>query len=96
MPVLTLTSHAYLAAKNVQIPGRFAPPERLRLSGLLWPEARNRWSETAYVTREHRGNGQVILFADAPNFRGYFHGGERLLLNAIFLGPGFGTRQAFY
>jgi len=38
------------------------------------------------------GDGQIILFAMQPNFRAYCHGGERLLLNAIFFGPGFGTR----
>ncbi len=96
LPVLVDTDFAYLAKSNVQIAGRFAPRERIRLSGLLWPEARERWSETAFVTREGRGSGQIILFADTPNFRGYFYGAERLLLNAIFLGPGFGTSQAFY
>lgn len=96
VPVLIDTDYVYLAKSGVQIAGRFAPPGRIRLSGLLWPEARERWSETAFVAREGRGSGQVVLFADTPNFRGYFHGGERFLLNAIFLGPGFGTRQAFY
>jgi len=96
VPILALTSYAYLTKKNVQVPGRFAAPDGIRLAGLLWPEARERWSETAFATRERRGNGQVILFADEPNFRGYFHGGERLLLNAIFLGPGFGTSPVFY
>jgi hypothetical protein len=33
------------------------------------------------------------MFATDPNFRGYFLGGERMLLNAVLLGPGFGTRQ---
>ena len=57
-------------------------------------EARRRWSETAYATRESAGRGQVILFAGYPNFRAYFHGGQRMLQNAIFLGPGFGTSTA--
>lgn len=96
VPILAQTSYTYLAKSNVQVAGRFAPQDRIRLSGLLWPEARERWSETAFAARERRGNGQVILFADEPNFRAYFHGGERLLLNAIFLGPGFGTSPVFY
>ena len=96
VPMLIDTDCVYLAKSPVQIAGKFAPRDRVRLSGLLWPEARERWSETAFVAREARGNGQVILFADTPNFRGYFHGGERLLLNAIVLGPGFGTSQTFY
>jgi hypothetical protein len=77
---------------GVEAPARFAAAEKIRLSGLLWPEARERWSETIAVSRESVGHGQIILFAVQPNFRAYFHGGERLLLNAIFLGPGFGVR----
>jgi len=96
VPILVDTDCVYLAKGPVEIAGKFAPRDRLRLSGLLWPEARERWSETAFVAREARRNGQIILFADTPNFRGYFYGGERLLLNAILLGPGFGTNQAFY
>jgi len=78
----------------VQVPGRLAPSGQLRLSGLLWSEARARWAETGYVTRESAGRGQVILFASLPNFRGYFHGAERLLINAMILGPGFGAQQS--
>jgi hypothetical protein len=96
VPVMMYSDYAFLAGQKVQVAGRFAGADKIRLSGLLWPEARDRLSETAYATSERRGNGQVVLFAGQPEFRGYFHGSERLLLNAIFLGPGFGTNQAFY
>ncbi|UCG51580.1 MAG: hypothetical protein JSW58_15560 [Candidatus Latescibacterota bacterium] len=96
VPVMVFTDYAYLAKKNIQVAGRFAGVDKIRISGLLWPEARSRWSDTAYATRERVGNGQVVLFAGVPGFRGYFHGSERLLLNAMFLGPGFGTNQVFY
>ncbi|MEJ2719925.1 MAG: M14 family metallopeptidase, partial [bacterium] len=96
VPVMMYSDYAFLAGQKVQVAARFAGADKIRLSGLLWPEARNRLSETAYATSERRGNGQVVLFAGLPEFRGYFHGSERLLLNAIFLGPGFGTNQAFY
>jgi hypothetical protein len=93
VPAFFNSNYAYLTKSNVQVAGRLAPAASMRLSGLLWPEARKRWSETAYLTREGSGRGQVILFASMPNFRGYFHGAERLLLNALFLGPGFGTSR---
>jgi len=94
MPVFVNTGYAYMSqGHRVQVAARFADEKRLRMAGLLWPEARERWSETAYATREAVGNGQVILFAGTPNFRAFFHGGERLLLNALMLGPGMGTRQ---
>ena len=65
---------------------------RLRMSGLLWPEATQRLANSAYVTRESFGRGQIILFATPPAFRGTTRGAERLLLNAVVYGPGFGTQ----
>jgi hypothetical protein len=94
LPVMFNTNYAYMTAGGVQIPGRLAHGDDLRLSGLIWPEARERWGKTAYLTREAKGKGQIILFAAQPNFRGYFYGAERLLLNAMLLGPGFGTRKS--
>lgn len=64
---------------------------RLRMSGLLWPEAASRIANAALVTRESKGRGQVILFAAPPTFRGASRGTERLFLNALVYGPGFGT-----
>ncbi len=93
VPVILYTSYAYMAMDPVEIPARFSDPEILRLSGLLWPEARQRWAETPYITVEHVGKGQIILFAGEPFFRAYFHGSLRFLINAMLLGPGFGTVQ---
>ena len=66
----------------------------LRMSGLLWPEAGERLANAALVTRERKGNGQVILFAASPTFRASTRGTERLLVNAMIYGPGLGTRPA--
>lgn len=63
----------------------------VRMSGLLWPEAAQRIANSAYVTRERSGKGQVILFSGQPNFRGATKGTNRILLNAIVFGPGLGT-----
>ncbi len=90
IPALLNTNRTFVT-KSVLVPARLAPAERLRLSGLFWEEARARWSESVYATRDAVGSGQVIVFVSAPNFRGYFHGAERLLLNALLLGPGCGT-----
>jgi hypothetical protein len=65
----------------------------LRMSGIVWPEAAQRLTNTAYVTRERKGSGQVILFAYSPVFRGSTPGTGRLLLNALIYGPGLGTNQ---
>ena len=72
------------------------PPENdiyLRMSGLLWPEATHRLANAAYLTGETAGDGQVILFADSPNFRASTLGSARLLMNAIVYGPGLGAKQ---
>jgi hypothetical protein len=88
---LMFGSTALLARDPVVAPGRFADAEHLRLAGLLWPEARERWARTAYVTREAKGRGQIILFAGDPAFRGAQEGTQRLLMNSLLLGPGCGT-----
>ena len=64
---------------------------QLRMSGLLWPEAGQRIANSAFLTRESKGHGQIILFAGQPVFRGATLGLNRLLLNAVVYGPGMGT-----
>ena len=91
IPVFFASSYAVLSEDPVQTPVRLESAERIRLGGLLWPEAWERWAETAFVTREKSGKGQIILFAQEANFRAYFLGSGRLMLNALFLGPGMGT-----
>jgi hypothetical protein len=64
---------------------------RVRASGLLWPEASRRLANSAFVTRERLGRGQVILFANQPAFRGATLAPTRVLLNAIVYAPGAGA-----
>lgn len=64
---------------------------RLRMSGLLWPEAAQRLANSAWVTRESVGNGQVILFASSPTFRGATPAMARVFRNAVIYGPGLGA-----
>ncbi len=86
-------SRTLIAPAGVRTVGRYPGPDRLHLGGLLWPEAAGRWAMTAFVTRESKGRGQVILFAEDPNFRGYFRGTARLFGNAVVLGPGMGASR---
>ena len=63
-------------------------PTEPTVSGLLWPEARHRWANTAWLTQERSGSGQIIMFATDPDVRAYFYGTRKLLLNAVLYGPG--------
>ncbi len=77
----------------IKAPVRLAPAGRLRLAGLLWPEARQAWAGSSWVAVESVGAGQVILFATPPSMRLLFRGAARLLGNAVVLGPAIGASQ---
>jgi len=92
----TATSPSTQKADSGKRGWTIAPPGyelRLRMSGLLWPEAADRLAHTAYMTRERVGAGQVILFASSPTFRAAALGTTRILANALVCGPGMGAEQ---
>lgn len=90
VPAMVYTDRAFMSKDPVTTVARFAPDaNRLRMSGLLWPEARERWSGTAYLTREGKGKGQIIMFADSPYTRAYFYGTRQMFVNALMYGPGY-------
>ncbi|HEV2764895.1 MAG TPA: M14 family metallopeptidase [Pyrinomonadaceae bacterium] len=64
----------------------------LRLAGFMWPESRAALAKTLYLWQERAGRGQVILFADDPNFRAAQLSTMRLFFNAVLLGPSFTGR----
>ena len=68
----------------------FAPKDKLRLSGFVWQESIDLLAGTAYLVEEPRGRGRVILFADDPNFRGYWESLNRMFLNGVIFAPAFG------
>jgi hypothetical protein len=82
-------------AKYEKALGWYSIPEgkelHVRMSGLIWPEAAQRIANSSYLSRESIGEGQLIMFSGQPNFRGATRGTNRLLLNAIVYGAGFGT-----
>ena len=74
-----------VAGGDAELVARYAGPEELMLSGLVWPEATGYIAGTAYLVLEELGNGKVISFATNPLFRGYSLGTERMLMNALLL-----------
>ena len=93
LPIMFIGSYAFMSRHPVSTVVRLDDEGQLRLSGLLWPEARDRLANTAYATVESLGQGQVILFAIDPTFRTWLPGMQRLFFNAVLLGPGMGTSQ---
>lgn len=57
-----------------------------RVNGYLSETNRTRVAGSAWLLVSPQGQGNVVLFADDPAHRKYWHGTERLLLNAIFFG----------
>lgn len=56
------------------------------LSGYVSDENEARLPGSPSVIADQLGAGSVVLLIDNPNFRGYWRGMNRLLLNAIFFG----------
>ncbi len=53
-------------------------------SGFVSAENREALAGTPSLIAERAGAGSIILFADNPNFRGYWYGTNKLFLNAVF------------
>jgi hypothetical protein len=68
---------------------RYAPENRLRLSGFFWPEVPARLAHSPYVWTERVGRGRVIAFAGDPNFRDHLRGLLPLFANAVLIGGSF-------
>ncbi|MGH9789094.1 MAG: M14 metallopeptidase family protein [Candidatus Acidiferrales bacterium] len=62
------------------------PKENLKVSGFITAENEAKLAQTAYLVRERKGQGFVILFADTPVFRGFWDSTSRLLINAVYFG----------
>ena len=56
------------------------------VNGYLSERNRARIGGAAWLVVAPKGQGNVVLFADDPAHRKYWHGTERLLLNAVFFG----------
>ena len=59
------------------------------VAGVAWPESIDRLKGSVYLVSEPVGRGQVITFADDPDFRLFWRGTLPLFLNAVLYGPSF-------
>ncbi len=59
------------------------------ISGVAWPESLERIKGSVYVTSEKFGRGQIVTFADDPNYRLFWRATLPVFLNAVLYGPSF-------
>jgi hypothetical protein len=68
--------------------GRYAGVEDLVLGGIVWETARPQLASKAFLIHQPVGRGQLVAFAEDPNYRAYAETTELLFINAVLLGPG--------
>lgn len=64
------------------------------LSGYISEEKLDQLQSTPAITVSRNGGGRVISFTDNTNFRAFWYGTNRLLMNAIFFGQTISGRSA--
>ncbi len=68
--------------------GVFPESGALHRSGWIWPDNTERLLRgTAYLIHESLGDGHVVMFANEPMFRGWWRALDRLVMNAVIVGP---------
>ena len=67
--------------------GLFAGPGEHVVSGFVYEGTKKLLPHKAYLMHQRHGRGNVVVFSNDPNFRGFSHGTFLLFTNAIFRGP---------
>lgn len=83
--ILKTTNTVYELSSNGYNVGIYTKSPRL--SGYLSKENEKRIEETPFLVHERLGTGNIVLFADDPNFRLFWDGLNRLFLNSVLLMP---------
>ena len=68
--------------------GRYADLENLVLSGIVWEESQPQLASKAFLIHQPVGRGQLVAFAEDPNYRAYSEATQLLFMNAVLLGAG--------
>jgi hypothetical protein len=92
LPVLIDSAYFFRPSKEgtnaVVFTGEAGQP--LRLAGFIWPNNTERLLRgTAHVIEEPTGRGHVVLYAEDPNYRGFWRATTRLFFNSFLFQPTF-------
>jgi hypothetical protein len=66
----------------------YLPEDKFYASGFLFDDARKQIPNKAYLMHARLGRGNVVGFAEDPNYRAFMDGLNVMFLNAVFFGPG--------
>jgi hypothetical protein len=86
------SNYAFTISRSGQNAAAFPDVRTVKLAGFMWPEVQEAMARSLYAWVEPAGRGNVILFADDPNFRASQLSTLRMFFNAVFLGPSFARR----
>ena len=92
LPVLVDSAYFFRPSKEgtnaVVFTGEGNQP--LRLAGFIWPNNTERLLRgTAHIIEEPTGRGHVVLYAEDPNYRGFWRATTRLFFNSFLFQPTF-------
>lgn len=68
--------------------GIYAPEGRLLVSGFMWEDAQQQLPNKAFVLHAPVGQGNIIAFAEDPNYRAFLESMSLMFLNAVLTGAG--------
>ena len=86
MPILKNSNLVFKMPKEANLAPVCYDKRQPLLSGFIRPEHKQALAGQPEVICERAGKGQVICFADDPNFRSVWYAGTRLFMNAVFFG----------
>jgi hypothetical protein len=86
------SNYAFTISRTAQNVAAFPDAASVKLAGFMWPEVQDAMAKTLFAWVEPAGRGNVILFAEDPNFRATQLSTLRMFFNAVFLGPSFARR----
>jgi hypothetical protein len=89
-PVLVGGSNFYTLSKDGGNVAVFPTTGTLKRGGFTFPENTEKLLKgSTFIAQEGVGGGNLVMFTSEPMFRGWWRALDRLVLNAILLGPSF-------
>ncbi len=86
---LKLDNSALAPHPDMQSVGRYAPADKILASGYISPENQKMLANNTFAGVLQLGQGKLILLPDNTQYRMFWRGPSRMLLNAVMLVRGF-------